>query len=177
MKNGMLVRVMAVVAVSGILVGLAGREARASTKAFFPSAAKAVITVQSPILPLPNGETGIVDPDAEKLFDQMNVPAEGSMIGPGKKIIADNQGFQMVCGLRQGQGYACTIALGESPNLRVSPMGGSAEYLLGGEEGARVRQLFLANEGAEYHYYSGDGRLEIHAVPGGSPAEFRLSYK
>ncbi len=74
-------------------------------------------------------------------------------------------------------GYTCTIVLGDSSHLRVNPSDRSADYGLSGEEGERLRQLFLPNQGSEFHYYSGDGKLEIHGVAGGSSGEFRLNYR
>lgn len=126
---------------------------------------------------LPSGESGILDPDAESLFELMNVPVEGSMMGPGKKIEADSKGFQMVCGLRQGMGYTCTIVLSSPDHLLVNPTSRTAEYILGGEEGENLRRLFSPNQGSGLHFFSGDGKLEIHGVVGAMPGAFQLIYR
>ena len=151
-----------------LLVVGAGSLAQATTQAFFPSGNSiAVLSVNS------STAGGILhDPDGKNLFEAMNVIPQNSIAGPGKKVETPSKGFQVVCGIREGTGYACTVIVRDPQHSRITAWKQQAEFFLEGEEADALNELFVRDSNREMLYRSVDDKLVIEIAP----AKFLLKY-
>jgi hypothetical protein len=108
---------------------------------------------------------GEPDTDSKSLMDAMNVPVQGSMMGPGKSIVAEGQVLNFICGERGGGQVQCSIFIQKnSPHSTLSP--NLMKYEVFGDEAAAIHPLFFPNQNdGSYQFRSVDGLFQVQATP------------
>ena len=70
---------------------------------------------------MPTDSGGGTDPDSHLLFEAMDVPTQGSLLGPGKSIVSSKRVFNLACGRTQ-KGDQCSLLLQNSAEVAMNPV-------------------------------------------------------
>lgn len=105
---------------------------------------------------------GQSDNDLQTLWNEMTVPPQNSMLGPGKPITTTTQDFNMTCSLVQG---LCSIILNHSDRVKILFFKKIMSFTATGAEADRLGSQFELRQG-EYHFLSTDRKMRITATPG-----------
>lgn len=100
------------------------------------------------------------DPDSQKLWEAMNVPEQGSMLGPGKAIKASDKSLDITCA-KQTKGPQCTIMIHPSPGSTLSPSKKIIQYKVSGAVAEQIRSAFHLDENGEFRLMASDGYFKI----------------
>ena len=123
-----------------------------------PVANQAVITVF-------RGRVSGDDSNGKFLFDSMNVPTQGTFLGPGKSIADSSKVLSWVCGDRGADGHQCTFMIqsGAATKIGFSPM--SVRYEVNGTEAKSLFSQITANTTAgEFKFTNTEGTLSLTAT-------------
>ena len=113
---------------------------------------------------------GSIDGSPQRLYSDLNVPEQGSIMGPGKSLeVNPEKVLNLVCGKRAENNYQCSIIIHKSPYGRFQP--GSAYIEFKGDMAQKVFEQFHSN-GVEYSYKDEDGIVLIYS----SPERFVIKY-
>jgi len=149
---------------SCVLLCLTSMSAMAATTAQY-FGAQGMINIATP-------SVGPKDADAQTMMNDMNVPVQSSVMGPGKAIAAEGQILNYICANRGGSGYTCTIIIQNSPHSKLSQ--NLMSYQIRGEEAAALHEKFHANqEDGSYLFTSVDGLLQVRSTVD----EFQVVYQ
>ncbi len=138
----------------------------------FPLSQQMMITVFKPRM-------GGSDSDGQTLWAAMNVPVQGSLMGPSKSIESATRSFSWVCGDRGADGIQCTLMIqkGVGTQIRLNPA--KAKFEATGSDSAALFQLVNPNtaepntaEGA-FRFTNAEGTLSLSA----RPDHFVMSYE
>jgi hypothetical protein len=108
------------------------------------------------------------DGDALALWNAMNVPEQGSFLGPGKNIKTARQEMSFVCGQRGAGVFNCSIVLNKKAQgaeaIYLDPVQKRMAYKVSGERARELaKQFHLNNQGFEF--FSSDSKLWIKVQP------------
>lgn len=133
-------------------------------------------------------QSGGSDADAKALFDAMDVPVQGSVLGPGKGIKDSNQILSWVCADRGQPGFHCSITIqGRSGSglattiVRDNPV--HLRYEATGALATELSKLLKPNvSDGTFNFVNAEGTLSIQssAQATGSPAHpahFVIEYR
>lgn len=109
---------------------------------------------------LPTDSSGGTDPDAHLLFEAMNVPTQGSVMGPGKAIVSSKRIFNLSCG-RSQKGDQCSLLLQNSPEVSMNPLKKTMSYVATASDAEAIRGQFFLDENQEFHLLSTDGTFRL----------------
>ncbi len=116
-----------------------------------------MINIASPSL-------GEPDSDAKTMMNDMNVPVQGGLTGPGKSIVAEAQTLSYICGERGPGQVQCSIFIQRSEHSKLSPS--LMKYEVFGETAATLHSQFNPNtEDGNYKFVSVDGLFQVEATP------------
>ncbi len=112
---------------------------------------------------------GNQDDDPVRMFQWMNVPAQGSFAGLGKVIKSGNKDFQLICS--QGQNMCEIMLSAKSSRVQLIPGGGDngqglMKYLAKGEEADALIRQFQMSADRVTEFQSRDQRISIRGTPG-----------
>jgi len=108
----------------------------------------------------PTGGDPQSDPDAKNLFQVMDVPIQGSVMGPGKGIVTNGKILNLSCVDRASAGYQCSMVIQRSAQTVIDSQRGYISFRATAEEaGELVRKFHLENGKA--HFVSSDGKFRI----------------
>ncbi len=112
---------------------------------------------------------GNQDDDPVRMFQWMNVPAQGSFAGQGKVIKSSNKDFQLICS--QGQNMCEIMLSAKSSRVQLVPGAGSngqgsMKYLAVGDEADTLIRQFQMSADRVTEFQSRDQRLSIRGTPG-----------
>jgi hypothetical protein len=115
---------------------------------------------------------GPKDSDAQTMMSDMNVPVQGSVMGPGKAIAAEGQILNYICANRGGSNYGCTIIIQNSAHSKLSA--NSMSYQVRGEEAFGLHEKFHPNQAdGSYLFTSADGAFQVRSTV----EEFEVLYQ
>lgn len=106
---------------------------------------------------------GTIDGSPQKLYAELNVPEQGSVMGPGKSLdVSPEKILNFVCGKRGENNYQCSIIIHRSSYAQFQP--GKAYIEFKGEMAKTVFDQFYSN-GTEYSFRDESGLLLIYSSP------------
>jgi hypothetical protein len=104
--------------------------------------------------------TGQTDADARTLMADMNVPIQGSVMGPGKAITNEGKILNYICADRGSGNFSCTVIIQKSPHSKLSPQ--RIAYEVFGEQAQGLHEKFHPNQGdGSYQFTSIDGLFQV----------------
>lgn len=112
------------------------------------------------------------DTDAQNLFNLMNVPIQGSVLGPGKAIIAGDKIMNLSCVNRGNAGFECSIVLQRSPQSLIDSQRRIISFKATGAEANTLLEKFNLENG-RIQFHTTDGLFQVF----GEPNLFLLQYK
>lgn len=125
----------------------------------FPIASQAMITIY-------RARNGGSDADAKALFDLMDMPAQGSVMGPGKGFKDSNQILTWACADRGANGYQCSITIRKDAKTIVRDNPPRLRYEATGAEAAALQKMFKPNQpDGTFKYVNQEVTFEVEATP------------
>ncbi|CAN5700997.1 hypothetical protein BH10BDE1_BH10BDE1_02240 [soil metagenome] len=164
MNASTLISCIAILLASNALIDGAAADTLARS---FPLSNQVMITVYKP-------RFGGSDSDGQALYDAMNVPVQGSVMGPGKSIENATKSFSWVCGDRGADGHQCTIMIqkGAGTDIQSSPIG--AKFEVTGAQADQLAQLVFPNTlERTFVFQNSENTLHFDVTPG----HFKFAYE
>lgn len=127
----------------------------AGARATFP------IGAQQVLINIAGGQYEGPDADAAELYRRMNVPPQDSFVGPGKSIVSEDKNFNLVCGVRNGQGTQCSIVLKRSSDVQINPAKKYAKYFVQGALARALSEKFTLNQDGQMVLETADGKFKL----------------
>ncbi len=107
---------------------------------------------------------GGTSPDAETLFQAMNVPTQGSVLGEGKTIQLANKDMTFICS--QGpKGRQCTLMIQKRAASEFNPAEKIVHYEVSGEAAKWLHSKFHVNDQGTFRLVTSDGYFGILVEP------------
>jgi hypothetical protein len=157
MKTSTVITSVAMMFLTSTFVGLDLATADTLARSF-PLSNQVMITVYKPRF----GS----DTDGKTLFDAMNVPVQGSVLGPGKSIENSTRSFSWVCGDRGADGFQCTIMIQKGAGTEIHSNPIAAKYEVFGSDAAALFQLIHPNTlASDFAFKNAEGTLMLEAKP------------
>ncbi len=102
------------------------------------------------------------DQDARDVYNAMDVPSQGSIIGIGKGIVDHDKIFNLTCADRGQSGFYCSILIraGAETEIRTGPI--YAVYDVTGEKAQALARQFV---GGALEFTSQEGTLHLSVHP------------
>ncbi len=108
------------------------------------------------------GYDGSTDELPQKLFEAMNVPAQDSMLGPGKALKTPDKFLNFICANRgSGGGYTCMLLIHRTQWSRLGTK--SASLRVQGDLAQALAAQFYSSNAVTFH--NAEGTLEVKVAP------------
>lgn len=149
-----------------LILSLLGSMSLARTNSYFTMTGdRVMINIQSGHAFNPSN-----DEDAVRLFNAMDVAANDSMMGKGKKI-EWKTAFSLIVAHRGQSQYDGTLMLYRWPGIQIDYSRRIAEVRWTGEEASYMFE-HLKHDNGSFDYTSADGRLKVYS----DQNQFNLTY-
>jgi hypothetical protein len=152
-----------------LLIGFYSLNLLASTTATFPGFTGyfGMIVLES------HNSDGSNDPGPLLLLNQMQVPTEDSMLGPGKSIKTQDQDLTFICASRTNGSKTCSINLKKSSFAFINPIQKKMSYKISGSAASSLIAAFLKPGEKEFKFESQDQKFKLNV----NQDKFELIYE
>lgn len=84
-----------------------------------------------------SGIDGIFDHTPARIFEQMNVPEQGSMLGPGKALVTSQKEFTFICNKKAENNYHCSFIVFNSAYGKIGFKSANLKFT-----GAKAQEMY-----------------------------------
>lgn len=110
------------------------------------------------------GYDGTVDFTPHKIFRQMNVSEQSSLIGPGKVLETAREEISFICSKKKENDYHCSVIIFNSAFGKINFKSASLKYT-GEKAQSLYAQFFPNDDGSEIVFQDDTGQFKLLVQP------------
>lgn len=110
------------------------------------------------------GYDGTFDHTPTRLYEQMDVPEQSSMLGPGKALQVSQKEMSFICNKKAENSYHCSILIFKSPQGSFGLRSAQIKYE-GEKAKAIVAQFFPNQDGSDVNITDDTGQFNLIIKP------------
>ena len=107
---------------------------------------------------------GTFDHTPARLFEQMNVPEQSSMLGPAKALVVSQKEMTFICNKKQENNYHCSIIIFKSNFGTIGFKSALVKYT-GAKAQEMFAQFFPNQDGSEINITDDTGQFNLIVRP------------